>query len=337
MTSTPPDHAPPHADAADRLLSPAARRSRIAGFVIGVVLLGAAALAIWKQHDALASAWSNLNGSSGRHIAIAVALPMLSLLATSTTFWILTRRYGRVALGEMTALLASAWLLNYLPLWPGMIGRLTYHKKVNNIAVRDSAKTLIWANVLNVVAAVLLLISAGIALLILDPSSPLFLLSTLTPVMIILALAIYAKAKRPAHDPEVWRIIVALGVRLIEHHLWAARFYVCFALVGAAIPWGAAVVIAGFTALATAIPITGNSLGVREWAVGIIASLLPAALAASTVLGLETGLTADLVNRALELAVAVPIGLASAAWLARRYHKNQQEEHSEITKDPTAT
>ena len=97
---------------------------------------------------------------------------------------------------------------------------------------------------------------------------------------------------------------------------------------GAAIPWGTAVVIAGLTALATAIPLTGNSLGVREWAVGMITWALPAALVSATSLKLETGLTADLVNRALELAIAVPLGVLSAAWLARRYRRHQRAERS---------
>jgi uncharacterized membrane-anchored protein len=55
----------------------------------------------------------------------------------------------------------------------------------------------------------------------------------------------------------------------------------------------------------------GNGLGVREWAVAVAAPVLG---------GYErdAGLAAELVGRAVDVAVAVPLGLLAAAWLIRR-------------------
>lgn len=318
MTERPDPDVAPVELAARRLQSPSARRSRLLGFAIGVILLGAALFALWRQQGAMSSAWTNLTGAPLELILLALFLPAISLIATSSTFWLLTCRYGTVGFREMLALLASAWLLNYLPLWPGMIGRLAYHKSVNRIPVADSAKALIWANVLNILAALVFLASSFLGVTLLEPTSPWIIVFTSGPVGALGLFAMYAYAKKPEADPHVWRTLAALSVRLLEHHLWAARFAVCFALVGAPIAWGPACLIASITALAIAIPITGNSLGVREWAVGAAAWLLPTTLLATAALDLQVGLAADLVNRAMELALAIPLGLASAAWLARR-------------------
>jgi hypothetical protein len=93
---------------------------------------------------------------------------------------------------------------------------------------------------------------------------------------------------------------------------------VCFALIGSPVAWGAAVALAAASQLASLIPLGGNSLGWREWVTGFVAPLLPVGLSLTTTIGLHTGLTADLVNRAFEIVLAVPIGLACAAWVGSR-------------------
>ena len=54
-----------------------------------------------------------------------------------------------------------------------------------------------------------------------------------------------------------------------------------------------------------------------KWAVGLTATSLPPELFASGG-SRATGLTADVVNRAAELVIAIPLGLACCAWLVRR-------------------
>lgn len=306
------------ASAYGALSSRATRRARLMGTVVGLLLVGGAVFAVFTRRDALSGGVSALGAAPVWAIALGAALPILSVLLASVTFWILTTRYGRVGRGEMFALIGSAWLLNYLPMWPGMIGRLTYHKAVNGIPVRDAAKAIIWANALNLLGAAALLCAVGLGAAFFNGDDAGFLLLALAPAPVVMGLAAYARAKRPAPDPEVWRVLAALAVRYVELHVHALRAYVCFALVGAPIAWGGALAIACCAGLAAAVNLAPNGLGVREWVVGLVAPALPTSLTRRADLHLAQGLSADLVNRALEVIVAIPVGLACAAWLAQR-------------------
>ncbi len=62
-------------------------------------------------------------------------------------------------------------------------------------------------------------------------------------------------------------------------------------------------------------PLTGNGLGVREWAIGLSARLLRKS-------DLVLGLTADLLNRAAELIMVLVLGLVGMGWLAWRVRKS---------------
>lgn len=305
------------------LTSVGVRRSRLLGFLIGLGLLCAAGAALLLHRDALSSAIDALRSASPGMFALALAGPLVSVALASVTFWVLTTRYGAVGRGEMFALIGSAWLMNYLPLWPGMIGRLAYHKSVNGIAVRDSAKAIIWANLLNLIAAMCLLGMVVVGLAIFGAEHIGLAALAMAPAPLLLAAGAYARIKRPEPDPEVWRILVALGVRVVELHVHALRTFVCFSLVGAPIGWGGALAIASVSGLAGAINIAPNGLGVREWVVGLVAPALPVSLTLRGDLRLTQGLSADLVNRAAEVVVAIPVGLTCAAWLARRARASQ--------------
>ena len=77
--------------------------------------------------------------------------------------------------------------------------------------------------------------------------------------------------------------------------------------------------------IALLVPFVGNGLGVREWAVGLTASRQVAA---------AVGLTADLVNRAAELIVAIPLGLAAWVWLTRTLARGRRQDADEETSQP---
>ena len=64
------------------------------------------------------------------------------------------------------------------------------------------------------------------------------------------------------------------------------------------------------------VPLVGNGLGLREWAVALMRSSLPAWYGAGA--ASAAGLTADLLNRTAELGVAIPVGLVCAAFVTRR-------------------
>ncbi|MBL0926853.1 MAG: hypothetical protein IBJ11_04270 [Phycisphaerales bacterium] len=313
--------APPSADA--RSVGPARaerakRRQRLIGTALGLALLGLAAWAVLRAAGSPAAAIAPLRDASPASVALLVGLIAVGPLLTGATFWVLTRRYGAVGFVEMTALMAGSWLLNFLPLKPGLFGRLAYHKAVNGIAITDSAKALIWANVLSLAGAALMAASALIAAMFVGGDHPLMLAAVAAPAPALALFAWHAARVRPAADPEVWRVLAAAALRYAELLVWAARFMVCFALIDRPIAPGAAAALAGVTAAVQFVPITGNGLGVREWAVGLLAPVLPVGLAAQAGLTTAQGLTADLAHRAAEIPVAIVLGLVGLAYAARR-------------------
>jgi len=313
--------ADPGASAPTRGRAPAGRALRLAGFILGLALVCAAGVAVASRGDALRAALSSARSAPALLLVLALALPLASLALTSSAQWLLIERHGRVPAPEMLALTASSWLLNFLPLWPGMFGRLAYLKAMRGIALRDSATTVLWANALSVIGTFGLLAVLTVLASFFGGDDPRLAVGAAAPAAILLALAVYARLVRPRPDPEVWRLIAVVGFRVLDLHVWAARYAVALAIVGAPVGWGAALALACIGAVATSIPLSPGGLGVREWAVGLTAPLLPAALTLQTGLGMHAGLSADLLNRAVEIFLAVPLGLAASAWLAKRVTK----------------
>lgn len=289
------------------------RTLRIMGMVLGVLLLAAAISAIVSRREATRSLFENaLQAPLWMFIALLLSVALTPLL-TATIFFLLTRRYGKVAWSEMNSLILAAWLLNYLPLWPGMVSRLAYHRAVNRIAVRDSARVIIEAGVLSAVAAGLL------ALLLLGVARPLGLTGwdaiAIGASGAIGSAAVAACIARSRRRPHAWRYFAVLSIRTVELGVWSLRYMLAFTIVGGEISPAAALTIAALVQIAVLVPIAPNGLGVREWAVGISASVF--ALGITT----EAGLAAGLVDRGAEVMVAVPLGLLAALSLARRRKK----------------
>jgi hypothetical protein len=73
-------------------------------------------------------------------------------------------------------------------------------------------------------------------------------------------------------------------------------------------------------------------LGPREWAVGLAGTFLPSLkkAATSTTINPITGLTADLLNRAAELTVSLPVGLICTWWVFRAVRR-AEKVHPVIT------
>lgn len=296
-------------------------RRRVLGFMLGAALIAAAVWAVARQPETFRGAMEQVARAPWWQVALLAGSVAATFVLIASAFWVLTTRYGRIGKREMMALIFAAGLLNYLPLWPGMFGRLAYHQRVNKIAVVDSAKALIWANVVSILAAAaLLLILSGLALMLPGDDWRLGLMVCL-PVPALAVFAVYARAKRPEPDPEVWRVIAATSVRYAELLVWGVRYQVCFAMIGAPIAWGGALALGALTRLAVMAPIVPNGLGVREWSVALAAPLLPMGLVASAALTRQNSLMADLLNRAVEVAVAIPLGLVGAWWVARRLRR----------------
>ncbi len=288
------------------------RNRRLVGSIVGFLLLAAAVVAVLTNRGSLSAVIDAIEHAPLWLVTLALVLPLGNWVLISISFWVLTRRYGRVGLGEMHALIASAWLLNYLPLRPGMFGRLAYHKRVNGIGVRDSVRVLVTSVTLTVISNVSICGVAWAAY----RASPVASWFIVAAPGVLIGIVGLVMARREgsgfAFHPG---IAIALCVRYFDILAWVARYAVVFVLIGHPLSLAEATLITAVSQVALLIPFVGNGLGVREWGIGLALPVLSAEAPKAL------GLTADLVNRVAELVVALPVGLIGSAWL---YHRTRR-------------
>jgi hypothetical protein len=287
-----------------------ARRSRraasIVGYILGVALLGAAVWMVARQEGTLREAWDAARHAPAHLLAMLLVLPALNWIVVSLSIWLITGHFGPVGRREMLALVGSAWLLNYLPMKPGMVGRAAYHNRVNGIALSDIARAMVICVGSSGVAMVMMIVASvplamewggGVGVWI-----GLSIVALPAPACIVMSL-------RSRSGSMLSRFWMGMSLRYADMLIWAARYWVVFAVVGAPIGPDRAVVFAAISNLALLVPVLSNGMGLREWSIGLAS-------------GDPIGLAADLVNRAAELAVSVPIGLIGSADVARRLRRH---------------
>lgn len=279
------------------------RRGRFAGGLVGLCLFVAAIVVVVRSGQTLEAALASLRAAPPATIALLLASMLAGVVLTGCLFHLLTNRFGRVGFGEMQALMATTTLANYLPLRPGLLGRVLWHRSRNDIRARDALRTMVEAIGLSALALAAL-VPAAIAARRLGVALPVALAAPA-------ALGAVALAFAP------WRVLaLAFLVRYAETLLAALRYHLAFELVGAPVPAETSVAVACVSMLANLVPFVSNGIGLREWSIGLLAP----ALAGVT---LETGIAAELVQRAAEVAVVVPTGLLGAWWLGRSLSRRQ--------------
>lgn len=267
------------------------------GFAIGLLLLVAALVMVWRQRDVVGAAIGSIDRAALGHVAVLFAAVVTNVVLSAAFLGLLISRYGKVGRVEMLALTAATTLANFVPLRPGLLGRLAYHKTVNDIPISLSSRTVLQALLYTgVIAAYLALVVA------LSMTLDIWLwFGVLAPVPVLLVGAFTAS------EAIWWR---AGFVRYVEVLVWAIRYHAAFAAIGSPIDPTVALGFACVSVIATLVPFLSNGLGLREWAIGLLAPLL-------TAYRLELGVTAELVNRGVEIITITILGLAGLAWLAR--------------------
>jgi hypothetical protein len=291
----------PHDAAAARQV-PKYRNFQRAGMTIGAVLLMAAIVIVLRQHQAIDAARQAIAQASvsqlATHVGVLAISVVINIALSGALFSLLIKRYGRVGAVEMQALIAAATLLNYVPMRPGLFGRLAYHRAYNNIPLADSVKTVLQAAAISaIVAGVLALAVVGAVQWGAD-----IRVTAIAPLPIVALAGVLFRS----HRTWCW----AAAIRWLELLVIAARYHAAFALIGSPIDSTGSLAFACISMIAGMVPFLSSGLGVREWAVGLVAPILTGAQ-------LTTGLTADLVNRAVELVVVLVCGVVGLGWLAR--------------------
>lgn len=291
----------PRAGGAGRVAAILRRRwVRIAAAVLGTALLAAALATVAGQRGSLAAAWGSLAGSEPWLIAALPLCVLANLVTTSWVFHALIVRFGRVGRTEMAELIAASTLLNLVPLRPGLFGRVAWHATVNGIPARRSVQTIVEAIALGVACTALLL--AGLAVGQWLPPALRLPVAMAAPFLA----AVIAVA-----TPRLRPLAPAALARAADLLVWSCRYVVAFRLIDAPVSDEAAIALAAIAGAASLIPLAGNGLGIREWTTGLLAPMVAS-------VDVQVGLSAELVNRAAELAVVVPVGLIAIAALAAR-------------------
>ncbi len=288
-------------------------------FTVGAALVVAAVLSVASQGAGLTGVIDALRATPRSLVALLLALPFLNWLCSAASFHVLTNRYGKVGVVEMGAVIASAWLLNYLPMRPGLLGRVAYHKKFNDIPIAASVQVLalsigLSGVVIIVMITLLPLLGGQAATHVASPATQTWITLTI-PALLGVAATLWLHAR----SAPSWRFISAAVFKFADLLVWTLRYWVCFAVVGVEISPTQAAGIAAVTQLVLLIPLAGNGLGLREWAVGLVASSLPTWFAGAAAAPTRVeGLSADLVNRAAELFAALLVGLWGTMVVARK-------------------
>jgi hypothetical protein len=269
---------------------------RVLGGAFGVMCLAGAIVVALREKGAMTAAMDSLRAASALEILLLLASVALGIVLTAMLFSMLVRRYANVAFHEMLALIAATSLANMLPLKPGFVARVAWHRTRHGIRAQDSLRTILEAIGLSALVAGAML------------GAVVLLRATSMPVgFALLAPALFGIAGITRH----FRMFAqAVLVRNAEFALAVLRYQLALALVGAETSLETSIVLACASAVATLIPFVSNGLGVREW---VTAWLLPA-LSGGT---FAAGVAAELVLRVAELAITLPAGLLASAWLVR--------------------
>ena len=281
---------------------------RTIGSIVGLCLFASAVAFAARNGGNPTELIAKVRASPAWLIALAVVLPALNWCLISLSFLVPMRRYARITVVEMLAVIGAAWLLNYLPLRPGLFGRLAYHKTVNGVSLKDS----IFVTLLGMAcSAVAVLFTLAVAAM-LPSGSP-----VVHWALCLAAAPALAAAAIPVLQPrgQAW-IPTTFLLRYADLLVWIARYWVVFGLAQRPVGLAAATSFAAICQASIVIPFIGNGLGIREWAIGLAAANLPSAIAQAG-MSMPDAVAAELLNRAAEVVVAVPVGLAGMAWLAR--------------------
>lgn len=319
---------------------------RIALWVIGLLLLASAVWAISKNLSLLYESWQHLRGAPIWAIAILLVMPVANLAVVSLGFSILTERYAKVGRFEMLALITSAWLLNMLPFRPGLIGRVAYHRVVNGLTIAQCVKVQLQTLVCAGVALALLLgvVVTGVGLGLGNMwGFALLALPTLGSALAAGALRMIGALRdhsgaRWGVLADAWRWPAVVCLRSVDMGLWVARYALLFGVLGTSLggitgergggvtSWSTSAAVACASEAAMLAPV---QVGLREWVVGVAFARISAwsiaghgeSIGDAPVIDLTRlapGLLADVVNRGLEIVVAIPMGVLATLWVQRR-------------------
>ncbi len=295
-------------------MDPEARQRvrKVGGAVVGVGLLGAAVVLAARGADVAA-----LRAVPGWVLPLVAAGVGLNLVATAALMWVMTKGCATdtpVGYREMVAVVAWSGLLNYVPvIRAGLWGRAAYLKRTHGLAVRDSVKLLgVTLGLAGVVLG-----SVGVLGVVLRGGA--FWGAAAAVGMGLTGVLVWGSLRPRAAGLRRGLAWLWVPLRLVDLAAAAGRLWLGFYAVGHVVSAREAVVLTCASLLVKLTGLTPNGLGLSEWAVAAVAAAVSPVSAASAA-------AAALVDRAVEVPVAIVAGLVGWGALRKRERRDRLGE-----------
>lgn len=272
--------------------------ARAAASIVGVALLVAAGVAIWRQREVLAGSWMALRDPPAWAV---MTLPLATLASIAIGGLILKRLFRRrpdLRCADLLALNAAATLFNLLPLKAGLAGRIAWQRRYQGVEIRASVGVTAAAIGLSG-AAVAIATTAIVAAPLVEVPAPSILFGFGALLLVLAPMA------------RIGLACELLWWRLVDLGAWSIRIAAAFAILGTELTPESAIALACVAMAGGLIPVFGSALGVREWLVALVAPTLAG-------VPWEAALAAELLARGFEIAAVALAGGAGTAWLWRR-------------------
>lgn len=290
---------------------------RLLAMAIGMLMLAGAVVTVYLQRETIGSALQAMSQPQPGPILLLIGSMLATIFVTGVQFNLLLSRH-RLPMLEMQGLIAGSALLNFLPLKAGLLGRITYHQVVNGIRPLETVQAMLLARGSGLVVIGFTALALFLRDLVDGPLWAYALVPAVVPGWFLMA-----------RFTRITALVVIL--KYGDLLLMAIRYQCAFMLMGESIGFDVCMGLACIGMLAGAIPFLTGGLGLREWLVGWFTTILvimPGAL--------ELGLLADLINRAIELLVLLPIGGVSVLWLRPRFVRSLKEARARQQAEPSA-
>lgn len=281
---------------------------KVLGAAIGLGLL------VWIVYRAVVrQQFAGLSDAAWWQFALLILCTAVSVLANGAIFWTLIRPAAALGWWPVQAVNAAVSLVNYSPVRIGVALRFMHHRRADHLPY---SLLLAWYACF----ALLMFLTLGCVLgaTLMRPAVDAWW-ALLLPALLLAGSAAVVWAGSHRLLESRWRgastllaapsaVGSAILLRLVDMIAYGGRLYVAITILGTPVTPRDAVVLTILSMVSSLSPV--GSVGVREFAVAWLGPMLADASLAERIDA------AVLIDRAAEVLVVVPAGLAALVWIA---------------------
>ncbi len=286
---------------------------KIIGFVVGLGLLA------WIIYDAIATQqFDGLSNASPWQYVALLGCTLISVAANGGIFWAIIRPIAPIRLWDVQCVNAAVNLLNYLPIRLGMLTRIAHHRRVDALPY-----TILLGWYAALAGLMFMTLGCVLAATLLRPQVDGWWIGILALLLVAgcaasvwvgshrLLAGRWRGASRMIAVPRA--VALAVALRLVDMAAYGGRLYLAIAILGLPVSPRDAVALTVLSMVSTLAPI--GSVGFREFAIAKIGPMLTDATLSSHIDA------AVLLDRAGEVVVFIPLGVAALWWMVRAWRR----------------